>query len=82
MRDICIQKTLPCICVLGIYYQKGTVANKKDIHYAPEKEFIRGKSHSSFVRNECETASELLFSSSFSVNSFNQELIEQSQKVE
>lgn len=82
VNGICIQKALLCICVLGIHYGEGTIANKKDIHYTPEREFIRGKSHSSLVRNESETASELLFSSSFNVNSFNQELIEQSQKVE
>lgn len=82
VSDICIQRTLPCICVVGIYYWEGTIANIKGTLYTPEKEFIIGKSHSSLVRNESKTASELLFSSSFNVSSFNQELIEQSQKVE
>lgn len=64
--------------VVGIYYWEGTIANIKGILYTPEREFIIGKSHSSLVRNESKTASELQFSSRFSVSSFNQELIEQS----
>lgn len=82
ISDICIQRTLPCICVVGIYYWEGTIANIKGILYTSERVFIIGKSHSSLVRNESKTASELLFSSSFNGSSFNQELIEQSQKVE